>query len=230
MIVDRRGLDRVWGLADEYFPESMPRDRLSEREVVRRSVRLSLGALGVATAKQISLHFVRGVYPNLQKVLAELARSGEIVPVEISDNRKLPGQWFALASDVPLIERLAKREAVERTTLLSPFDNLICDRGRTQQLFGFEYRIEIYVPPAKRRYGYYVLPILHGDRLIGRVDSRLDKAKNVYVVSNVYAEPKAPRDTGTARAVRAAIDAMGEWLGVDEIQFGSAQAWKSRLS
>ncbi|MEA2476450.1 MAG: uncharacterized protein QOC87_649 [Actinomycetota bacterium] len=229
MIVGRNGLERIWGLADDYFPEWMPRDRLAEREVVRRSVLLSLGALGVATRKQISLHFTRGIYPDLQEVLGELLSKGEIVPVEVDDDGVLPGRWFALAADVPLIQELGKQEDEGRTTLLSPFDNLICDRDRTQQLFGFEYRIEIYVPPADRRYGYYVMPILHGDRLIGRVDSRVDKTRNVYVVSNVYAEPTAPRDRGTARAVREAIDTMSEWLGVDAIEFGTAQAWSSTL-
>ena len=74
-----------------------------------------------------------------------------------------------------------------------------------------------------------MLPILHGDRLIGRVDSRFDKTRNAYVVDNVYAEPRAPKDRATGRAVRAAIESMGEWLGADEVAIGTARAWASSL-
>ncbi|MFN2593861.1 MAG: winged helix-turn-helix domain-containing protein [Actinomycetota bacterium] len=229
-IVGRQGVDRIWGIADEYFPDWTPRERLTESEVVCRAVLLSLGALGVATQKQINLHFIRGRYPNLSAVLTKLQKAGEIIPAEVTtDDGALPGKWFALASDARSAQTFDKDGFDGRTVLLSPFDNLICDRPRTEQLFGFEYRIEIYVPVAKRRYGYYVLPILHDDKLIGRVDSRYDKAQNAYVVDNVYAEPGAPRDKGTGKAVRGALDSMAEWLGADDIRFGKAEAWASSL-
>ena len=76
--------------------------------------------------------------------------------------------------------------------LLSPFDDLVSDRDHTEQLFGFRFRLEIYVPKAKREFGYFVLPILHGDRLIGRVDPRFDRATGVLNVNAVYAEEGAP--------------------------------------
>ena len=79
-----------------------------------------------------------------------------------------------------------------RTTLLSPFDNLICDRKRTEALWDFYFRIEIYVPADKRQYGYYVLPILHGDRLIGRIDPNYDRKTKTLNIQNVYAEADAP--------------------------------------
>lgn len=230
MIVGRQGVDRIWGLADEYFPEWTPRERLSESEVVRRAALFSLRALGVATQKQINLHFTRNGYPNLGAVLTKLQKSGEIIPVEVTTkDGALPGKWLALASDARLAQSFDKDGLDGRTVLLSPFDNLICDRARTSLLFGFDYRIEIYVPAAKRRYGYYVLPILHGDKLIGRVDSRFDKAQNAYVVDNVYAEPGAPRDKATGKAVRGALDTMAEWLGADDIRLGTTEAWTSAL-
>lgn len=229
-IVGRQGIERVWALADDYFPPSTPRERLSEREMVKRATTLSLNALGIATQKQISQHFTRNAYPGLGKVLDEFDRSGEVVGVAVTDDGSaLKGKWFALAADVPLIEKLSKTEFEGRTTLLSPFDNLICDRARTQQLFDFDYKIEIYVPAAKRRYGYYVLPILHGGRLIGRVDSRFDRARSAYVVDRVYAERTANRDKRTAAAVRQALDDVAGWLGADSIEIGSADAWSSAL-
>ena len=85
-----------------------------------------------------------------------------------------------------------------RTTLLSPFDDLVSDRDHTERLFDFRFRIEIYVPKAKREFGYFVLPILHGDRLIGRIDPRFDRATGVLHVNAVYAQEGAPADAGAA--------------------------------
>ncbi len=128
-------------------------------------------ALGIGAARHIQLHFIRGRYEQLPRVLDRLERAGRIEQVQVN---RWPGIWYAHAQDLPLIDRL-DAEWTPRTVLLSPFDNLICDRARTRQMFGFDYSIEIYTPASKRRYGYYVLPILHGDRLIGRIDPAMDR-------------------------------------------------------
>ena len=109
-----------------------------------------------------------------------------------------------------------------RTTLLSPFDNLICDRKRTKLLFDFEFTIEIYVPKEKRRWGYYVLPILHGDRLIGRIDPTMDRANGRLTVNAIYAEPGAPEGVRVGRAVAKAIAELGTFLGAQELVYNSA--------
>jgi uncharacterized protein YcaQ len=115
----------------------------------------------------------------------------------------------------------AHAEAVDapvphRVTFLSPFDRLIHDRDRAEALFGFRYRLEMYVPPAKREFGYYVLPILHGERLIGRVDPLLDRKTGVLQVKGVWAEPGAPAIAGAD--VAAALRELAEWLGAGEIR------------
>ena len=95
------------------------------------------------------------------------------------------------------------------------------DRDHTEPLFDFRFRIEIYVPKAKREFGYFVLPILHGDRLIGRIDPRFDRATGVLRVNAVYAEEGAPGGSGPA--VRRAIDELADWRGGDEVgSLGSA--------
>jgi len=108
------------------------------------------------------------------------------------------------------------RPVPPRTTLIGPFDRLIHDRDRAEALWDFFYRIEIYVPAAKREYGYYVLPILHVDRLIGRLDPVHDKKARVLRVNTVYAEPGAPADAWPA--VRAALDDLAKWIGADEVE------------
>jgi len=104
---------------------------------------------------------------------------------------------------------------VPRTTLLSPFDNLICDRDRTERLWSFAYRNEMYVPKATRRYGYYVMPVLAGERLIGRVAARVDRKSGVLVVEGMYAEPGAPSDS----ALLAALESLASFAGVGSVSY-----------
>ena len=96
-----------------------------------------------------------------------------------------------------------------RTTVLSPFDRLIHDRARTEDLWGFRYRLEMYVPKAKREYGYYVLPILHGDALLGRIDPLFDRKTGVLHVNSVHWEPGAPSDV----PLRETLEELARWLG-----------------
>jgi uncharacterized protein len=209
MVAGRQGQQRVWDLAERCLPPWAPTRRPPEREVVRLSAQRSLRALGVATARDIDRSFTAGRYPGLPSVLAGLQRSGQVEQVRLTaDGAERPGPWFVHADDLPLLDRLQSGDWRPRTTLLSPFDNLIINRERTERLFGFSFRMEIYVPKAARRYGYYVLPILHGDRLIGRVDPALDRATGRLVVHAIHAEPDAPASAGPAVAT-----ALGELAG-----------------
>lgn len=113
-----------------------------------------------------------------------------------------------------------------RTTLLSPFDPLVYDRTRAEELFAFRYRLEIYLPKAKREYGYFVLPILHRDRLVGRIDPLFDRKVSVLRVHEVYAQPGAPESAGPA--VTAAIAGLARWLGATEVTYGRVpEVWAS---
>jgi uncharacterized protein YcaQ len=140
--------------------------------------------------------------------LASLLADGVAVPVAIEG---LPGEWLVHSELLAALDD----EAIPRTTLLGPFDPLVSDRERAEAIFDFRYRLEIYVPAARRQYGYYVLPILHGDRLIGRIDPVLDRKRGVLNVNAVYAEPHAPADAWPA--VRAAIDELAAWIGAGEV-------------
>ena len=102
-----------------------------------------------------------------------------------------------------------------RTTLLSPFDNLICDRDRTERLWGFAYRNEMYVPKQKRRFGCYVMPVLAGERLTGRVAARVDRKSGVLTVEGMYLEPGMAPDP----ALPTALESLASFAGADSVRY-----------
>ena len=120
-------------------------------------------------------------------------------------------------------------EIPDRVTFLSPFDRLIHDRDRAEALFGFFYRLEMFVPKAKREYGYYVLPILRGTELIGRIEPVFDRKRGVLSVNGVWAERGAPADSGPG--IRSALDELATWLGADAVEIGRKvpRAWSRAL-
>lgn len=210
----QKGGFRVWDIAERVLPNWTPVHTLSPEEMVSQALKIALKALGVGTPKHINYHFVRGHYPEMKTHLNALERSGEIVRAAVLDGTTpLKGDWYV--QDVALLERIEAGEWQPRSTLLSPFDNLICDRGRTEQLFNFFYRIEIYTPKHKRQYGYYVLPFLEGDRLIGRIDPHYDRKAKTLHVNAVYWE--TPPTDEQRHALQASIESLARWLGAQQI-------------
>jgi uncharacterized protein YcaQ len=160
-------------------------------------------------------------------VLPHLLADGKIERVQIVEKGEpLKGEWYLHQEDVPLLEQIQAGQWQPRTTILSPFDNLICDRDRTELLWDFYYRIEIYVPKTKREYGYYVLPILHNDKLIGRIDAKMDRKKHTLQLNNIYAEAKAAHNVQAVKAIRKAIEQMAEFLQATKIEWGNVpEVW-----
>jgi hypothetical protein len=217
MVAGRSGIQKLWDLSERCLPDWTPRERLSEKEVVRRAAQKSLRALGVATPQHINQHFTRKRYPHLKETLHDLQAEGAIERIHVADDR---GEWYVHTEDVPLLDRIEAGDfAFERTTLLSPFDNLICDRARTAKLFNFDFTIEIYVPAHKRQYGYYVLPILHGDRLIGRIDPKMNREHGRLHIHAVHAEKDTPLNRRTGRAIRDAIEDLAAFLDASDIRY-----------
>ena len=232
MICGREGNKRYWNLTDRHLPESAPRDYLEPAEMVARAAQISLKSLGVGTLVQIRKNFIRQSYPGLPQVLSDLQKEGRVEEVQIAeDGVTWPGPWYVHVDRLPLLEEIQRGEWAGRTVLLSPFDNLICNRDRTEQLFDFYYRIEIYVPKVKRQFGYYVLPILHEDRLIGRIDSQMDRKTGRYHINNVYAEEGFRRTAASGVAISNAISELAGFLGAKEIVYSKnvPYGWKKAL-
>jgi uncharacterized protein len=217
VVAGRTAAARSWDLASRWLPDWTPKERWSRTEVVRRAAQRSLRALGVARPIDIQRHFIRDRYPGLAEVLQGLVRSGDIVPVEVSDSSlRWPGTWYVHRDDLAILDRLEANGWQPRTTLLSPFDNLICDRARTRLMFGFDFAIEIYVPAARRKYGYYVLPILQGDQFVGRIDAALDRKRMDLILRGIHVEAgSGAQRAGTAAAT--AITQLADLVGAQTV-------------
>ena len=232
MVAGRSGGQKLWDLPERCLPPRTPRTRLGEPAIVRWAAEISLRALGVATAADIRDHFIRWKYVNLPAALSSLEKQGRIVPFGVRDgDRSWPGTWYVHADDLPLLDRLEAGQWSPRTTLLSPFDNLIIDRRRTSRMFGFDYTMEIYVPAAKRHYGYYAMPVLHGDRLVARVDPAMDRKAGRLSIRGVSVEDGC-NDLAVARATREAIAGLASFLRAGAIDYDGAvpPRWRRTLS
>jgi uncharacterized protein YcaQ len=198
----RRGQERLWDVFERCLPEGMldAVPELSDEAFAQAATRRALRALGIGKAAHVRNHFLRGQIADTQRVLDA---APDIVEVRVAGTS---GAWHVHADD---LERAGDLEPGRRTVALSPFDNLICDRKRTAELFGFDHRLEIYVPRDKRRWGYYVLPILHGERFVARADLKLDADARLLQVLSLHHEEgrRAPR------AVQTALERLATWRG-----------------
>ncbi len=225
MVAGRRGGERLWDLAERCLPDWTPRERLSEREALRRIAERQLAALGLARLSHLR--------SGLSRTLADLESEGRIERIQIQASGPASLRpWYISVDLLPRLERLLAGEWEPRTALLSPFDTLIHDRRRTEELFGFRFRIEIYVPQEKRQYGYFVMPILDGDRVIGRLDPSMDRASGRLLISAVYAEPDAPMSHAAGLRIARAVESLASFLGARDILYGKKipSAWREALS
>jgi uncharacterized protein YcaQ len=149
--------------------------------------------------------------PCARAAIAELEDAGELVPVEV------PGWGRNGAPGAAWLHRDARLpRSLDAAAVLSPFDPVVWERARALRLFGFHYRIEIYTPQEKRQFGYYVLPVLLGDTLVGRVDLKNDRQAGVLRVQASWAEPGAPADT--AARLAEVLRSTAAWQGLSAIE------------
>jgi uncharacterized protein YcaQ len=201
----RPNFERRYDLPERVLPRRVldaptPDEATAHRELLAIASR----SLGVATIADLADYY-RLTVPEARPRVAELVEAGRLVEVAVEG-------WRHPAYTPP--DTTMPRRAAG-SSLLVPFDPLIWERDRTERLFGFSYRIEIYVPAAKRVYGYYVLPFLLDDALVARVDLKADRTGSVLRVKAAYAEPSAPPET--AAALAAELRRLAGWLALDDV-------------
>lgn len=202
----RRGsFERVYDLSERVIPAAIlalptPSESEAQQALIARAAR----ALGIATDIELRDYFRLGP-ADAKAAIATLVEAGFLIPALV-EGWSRPGYVHRDA-------RWPRR--IEARALLAPFDPLIWQRDRTERLFGFRYRIEIYTPADQRRFGYYVLPFLLGDRLVGRVDLKADRQARQLIVQSAHYEDDAPL---IARAeLDGALVEMAAWLGLDQV-------------
>ncbi len=210
----RRSTDfaRMYDLTERVIPaDVLARPALPEREARKELLVLAAKHHGIGTFEDLT-DYHRQRNPPCRDLVRELVEAGRLIPVTVDG-------WDRQAYLHPLA---ATPRRVDAAALLSPFDPLVWRRERTERLFEFRYRIEIYVPQHKREHGYYVLPFLMGDQLVARVDLKADRQRRVLMVPGAFAEAGTERSDGgvVAEALAAELEAMATWLGLDSIEVG----------
>jgi uncharacterized protein len=232
MVAGRQGGQKLWDLPARCLPPWTPKTALSEPAIVRWAAEISLRALGVGRAIDISHHFISSHYPNLASALLTLEKQGRIVPLKVKGpDRPWPATWYVHADDLALLDRIEIGKWSPRTTLLSPFDNLIRDRARARLMFGFDYKLEIYVPVVKRQYGYFAMPVLHEDRLVARVDPAFDRKSKRLSIRAITIE-SGFEDASIARSTKDAIAQLATFVGASAIDYDGRvpSRWRRTLS
>ena len=190
-IAGRVGRERLWDLAERVYPTDVVVP--SAEDALRSRNERRLASLGIARKKTTAM--------PLEPV--DVAEAGEPAVVEGAK-----GEWRVDATAL-------SADFAGRTALLSPFDRLVYDRARAQELFDFEYTLEMYKPAAKRRWGYFALPVLHGDRLVGKVDAVADRKASVLRVNAIHEDVKFTR--AITKAVQTELDDLASWLGLEGV-------------
>lgn len=225
----RQHFQKRYDLLERALP-GVTTEAVSVEDFRRWHVERSLHAMGAATDKDLAgyLTFPRFFAAGRRSGLRALIEGGDVTEIEVEGHR---GRWLILTRDLPALRRAERRAAASTgTTLLSPFDSFLWYRGRVARLFGFDYRIEVYTPQAKRVHGYYTLPILHHGRLVGRVDAKTHRADKRLDVRHVHFErwlanggqPPAglpgPLDVDeTLMGVADALASLGRFVGAEQL-------------
>jgi uncharacterized protein YcaQ len=199
---------RVYDLTERVIDETHRIRSVDDDDARRELLRRAAGACGIATLHDLADYYRMSPREARPRVM-ELVEDNSLLEVQVEGWEQ--NAYLASGARIP--------RSVNRSALLSPFDPLVWYRPRAERLFGFHYRIEIYVPEAKRRWGYYVLPFLYGDQLVARVDLKAERRASTLQVRAAHLEPGA-NESETAAALANELAALAAWLGLEVVAVG----------
>jgi uncharacterized protein len=214
-VFDRVHFQKRFDLVERVLPDLAAAEPPAWDEFVRWHIKQSLRAMGAATEQDLRMYlsYPRMPVPSRRRAIDAMRRAGELVDVTVEGSH---ARWLALAEDLPTLAAAGSASPHRGTTLLAPFDSLLWHRERVRALFGYDYRIEVYTPQAKRVLGYYTLPIFHDGRLIGRIDAKNHRGMAWLEVRHAHFEPwfaagkRAPVPGGTSLDRGAALAGVAE--------------------
>lgn len=225
-IARRDRFEKVYDLAERVIPAELRSARPTRRQTVDWSCREALVRLGFGTAREIAGFFDLVDIAEARAWTKAALRKREIVELGVTAKDGSTYCAFALPSVEAEIASLPSAPAQAR--FLSPFDPAIRDRKRARRLFGFDYTIEVFVPEAKRRYGYYVMPILEGERFIGRADLKAERDENRMEVKGLWAEPGVTFDRSRKSAIEAAVAELSSFACTSQARSMATEATHQR--
>ena len=216
MVIERRNFQRVYDLTQRVMPQwDDVRDLLSQEQAEAIMLEKSARSLGLFRAQWLADYY-RLRRPALAQALAQMQEAQTILPVNVEG---LGPAWLH-ASLLPLLEQAqADKLTATHSAVLSPFDPVVWDRKRAEQLFGFSYRLECYTPAPKRQYGYFVLPLLHRGQLVGRMDAKMHRKTGVLEVIALFLEEGVSPSLQLEKGLQRAITAFARWQGAQRITF-----------
>lgn len=179
MVVERRGFQKVYDLTERVLPVGIDTTLPTAKEFERHLISRYLGAHGFASAQQIS-YLRKGLKSHITQTCQEMFENNELQQVILGEQT-----YYALSNVTDLLKQSVSHKQVN---ILSPFDNAVIQRKRLTEVFGFNYQIECYVPPAKRQYGYFSLPLLWGTEFVGRMDAKIDRKTHKLHIQNLHLE------------------------------------------
>lgn len=212
----RRGFQKVFDLTERVIPEAHRTPQLAEAEIIDWACSGALDRLGFATSGEIAA-FWDAVSPAEAKAWCAERLGQDLIEIEVEGASGAATKAFARPG--VLDQATAAPPPPRRIRILSPFDPALRDRKRALRLFGFDYRIEVFTPAAKRRYGYYVFPVLEGDRLIGRIDMRREGENGPLIVTAFWPEPGLRLGQGRSAQLARAIEDSAAFAGCSAIRF-----------
>jgi uncharacterized protein YcaQ len=220
-MVDRRvNFQIYYDLAERVLPASAEPPAKTAADFPAWAVERGVGYLGVATARQVSDYY-RLNMAETRAGLEVVENQDKVVPVEVEGWNDVA---YVLPEDVGLIDEIAQgQHQPQLTTFLSPFDNLTWNRDRLLDLFNFDYRIELYTPKPKRKFGYYVLPILHNGQFVGRLDPKADRKNKTFIVHAIYLEPGVEMADDLVEGIARALREMMTFHGSEKLTIGRSE-------
>lgn len=224
MVAKRQGFQKVYDLAERVLPSKADTTLPSEKEYAEYLIRKVVQANGIVEEKEI-YYLRKGLKESVNKVLKRMLKEGELIEVKLEGDSKT-----LFVTTKQQLTSIEKRKVENTIHLLSPFDNAIIQRKRAQRFFDFDYVIECYVPEAKRKFGYFCLPVLYGDKFVARFDPKADRASKTFHIKQMHFEKGFSPDEKFNKEFAIKLKAYASFTGCDKVVINKGdKEWKKSM-